>query len=170
MRLHQSSTAAIVTATARIQNPHSLWLLIAVADVGMTIKHHVGIAFLSILNQLGDRLLDMMPVAMGEIEIHAVKPLYQNFRGLRWASITVTISRHLNQGHFRIFFRQSLPIIVVISQMDDTIRLHLLHTKPHKPQCGMGIRQNQYFHLFHAFPILRPTFYPQPGTFHPIPA
>jgi hypothetical protein len=86
-------------------------------------------------------------MAVSHVEIHTENLHDQNLRNMRRNPIPVTISRNLPYSDTRILLLKHLTIVIMVSQMDDTVRLNAIHTVSHKTEGAVRIGQNQYFHL-----------------------
>ena len=100
-----------------------------------------------------------MGVPVGQVQIHTADSRNQNFRHKGRHPVTVAISRHLPELDSGEFFLQNLSVIIVVTQMNQTVGLDLADTQSHEGQCAVGVGKYQKFHNCHPFLSRFPIVY-----------
>ena len=98
----------------------------AIRHMGVAVKGCLRTAFAGIRQKQADGALDLMVMSVGHIKLHTAHHIIENPRCKGRTAVFIAVARHLMEHKVRILLRQSLGIIVVISQMDHRIRLHAI--------------------------------------------
>ena len=143
--LNNASTSAPGTAAARIEHPHPLRLKTK-RFMGMPKADHLRFFFRCICKKLFDAAFHTLQMAMRHIKPDTTYFIEHHRRLCSCPTEKIAISRDLMNPQMRIVLSDNRTVLIVISQMNDLVRLHRIHTVAHKASPGMGIRQHKNFH------------------------
>ena len=137
---HKGRGAAIEAAAARIDDPQAVLLPVAVRLVGVAIESGLRIHGPGLPGQIPKKLLDMVLMAMGQIEPDAADGWGQDLRLPRIPAIPVTVAWDLVEGNAGVLLVQSSSIVGIVPQVNEYIGLDCLHAVQHKAQGAVRIR------------------------------
>lgn len=117
-----------------------------VRNVGMSVKCSGTVTGSGVPQEGIPGLLDPVDMAMGQIKIHTADTLNQHLPGKGRRTVHITVSWNLIKQNVGVFKMNVLTIGIVVSQMENHIRLNLINTLPHEAHRPVRIGKNKNFH------------------------
>lgn len=148
----KSRATPIATGAARVQDQQAVLFTVAIHSVGMAVESHLRPITPGRRQKSAQTEFYMLIMPMAHIHHNAANAITKHLPGTHRATTHITVARHLMDGNIGVKFRQHFAIAIVVTQMDEGIRLYFLHAAAHKAQVGMRIGKNQNFHCAPTVP------------------
>ena len=114
----------------------------AVFNVGVAVEDRLDLRHMGRCGQEAQGTLNPVLVAVGHVKLHTEDGLDQNFTGMGRSAVAVTVARDLIKGDHGVLLMEIQTVLIVITQMDNGVRLHRIHTPAHEGVAAVGIGED----------------------------